>query len=93
MDGNFHFNMKPKRTDPDDIPLTGGGGYFVNDADFKEYSKTVDSAKKEVTLTAVSDFGEAHKHCSRRHATNSQPWARGSTRVRSLGFSVSPVAT
>ena len=50
MDGNFHFNMKPKRTDPDDFPLTGGGGYFVTNAEFRLYAKTADGRTKEVSF-------------------------------------------
>ena len=37
MDGNFHFNLKAKHTDPRDFPLTKGAAYFAHEDDFKEY--------------------------------------------------------
>ncbi|PIL28189.1 hypothetical protein GSI_09726 [Ganoderma sinense ZZ0214-1] len=40
IDGNFHFNLKPKHTDPNDYPLTKGAAYFANEDDFKHYIAT-----------------------------------------------------
>ncbi|TBU45985.1 hypothetical protein BD309DRAFT_989187 [Dichomitus squalens] len=37
IDGNFHFNLKLKHTDPKDFPLTKGAAYFVHEDDFKKY--------------------------------------------------------
>ncbi|EJF55675.1 hypothetical protein DICSQDRAFT_184244 [Dichomitus squalens LYAD-421 SS1] len=40
IDGNFHFNLKPKHTDPKDFPLTKGAAYFAHEDDFKAYIAT-----------------------------------------------------
>ncbi|KAI1781959.1 hypothetical protein LXA43DRAFT_977822 [Ganoderma leucocontextum] len=40
IDGNFHFNLKPKHTDPNDYPLTKGAAYFAHEDDFKQYIAT-----------------------------------------------------
>ncbi|KAI1788225.1 hypothetical protein LXA43DRAFT_895044 [Ganoderma leucocontextum] len=40
IDGNFHFNLKPKHTDPKDFPLTKGAAYFAHEDDFKTYIAT-----------------------------------------------------
>ena len=37
INGNFHFNLKPKHTNPRDVPLTLGAGYFTHEEDFKHY--------------------------------------------------------
>ena len=37
IDGNFHFHLKPKHTDPKDFPLTKGAAYFAHEDDFKLY--------------------------------------------------------
>lgn len=37
IDGNFHLGSKAKATDPKDIALSEGAGYFVNTKDFKTY--------------------------------------------------------
>ena len=48
IDGNFHFNLKPKHTDPNDYPLTKGAAYFVHEDDFKEYIATTKPYPNEV---------------------------------------------
>ncbi|PIL25723.1 hypothetical protein GSI_11473 [Ganoderma sinense ZZ0214-1] len=40
VDGNFHFNLKPKHSDPKDVPLTLGAAYFGHEDDFKHYIST-----------------------------------------------------
>nr|VWO95310.1 Copper resistance-associated P-type ATPase [Ganoderma boninense] len=40
VDGNFHFNLKPKHTDPKDVPLTLDAAYFGHEEDFKHYIAT-----------------------------------------------------
>ncbi|KAI1791116.1 hypothetical protein LXA43DRAFT_872705, partial [Ganoderma leucocontextum] len=40
VDGNFHFNLKPKHSDPKDVPLTNGAAYFAHEDDFKHYIAT-----------------------------------------------------
>ncbi|KAI0362994.1 hypothetical protein BV20DRAFT_959208 [Pilatotrama ljubarskyi] len=37
IDGNFHLNLKDRDTDPLDVALTAGAGYFVNEDDFKKF--------------------------------------------------------
>lgn len=37
IDGNFHLGSKAKETDPDDVALSEGAGYFVNQKDFQTY--------------------------------------------------------
>ena len=37
MDGNYHFNLKSKRTDKDDVPLTKGAAYFANEDDAQRF--------------------------------------------------------
>lgn len=49
IDGNFHFNQKAPRSDPNDFPLTGGGSYFVNGGDFKKFIVKAPPPPKEVS--------------------------------------------
>ena len=50
LDGNFHFNMKNKHTDPADLPLSMGASYFAHEMDFATYlAKIPKSKQKEVT--------------------------------------------
>ena len=48
IDGNFHFNLKPKHTDPNDFPLTKARSYFVHEDDFKYYIATTKPYPNEV---------------------------------------------
>ena len=48
IDGNFHFNLKPKHTDPNDFPLTKASSYFVHEDDFKYYIVTTKPYPNEV---------------------------------------------
>ena len=48
IDGNFHFNLKLKHTDPKDFPLTKGAAYFVHEDDFKKYIAKAPPPKHEV---------------------------------------------
>ena len=53
IDGNFHFNLKPKHTDPNDYPLTKGAAYFAHEDDFKSYIATTKPYPNEVRVTTV----------------------------------------
>ncbi|KAJ7136196.1 hypothetical protein C8R46DRAFT_1322335 [Mycena filopes] len=48
LDGNFQCNQFNKNTDPDDVSLCAGKGYFPLDSDYKEYLARV-PVSKEVT--------------------------------------------
>jgi len=37
VDGNFRLQRKDKKSDPDDIALNDGHGYFVKSDDFNSY--------------------------------------------------------
>ena len=45
VDGNFSQVKKDKYTDPDDVPLTRGAAYYVNEDDTKKYMKNVPASK------------------------------------------------
>ena len=47
MDGNFHFNLKWKKTDPDDVALTQGAGFFVHADDVATYLPKAGKGAKE----------------------------------------------
>ncbi|KAI1786196.1 hypothetical protein LXA43DRAFT_898439, partial [Ganoderma leucocontextum] len=55
IDGNFHFNQKAPRSDPDDFPLTGGAAYFVHGEDFKKFLATAPPPPKEPST--CNNFG------------------------------------
>ena len=50
IDGNFHFNLKPKHTDPKDFPPTKAGAYFVHEDDFKFHIDTTKPYPLEVSV-------------------------------------------
>ncbi len=53
VDGNFSQNMKNKRSDVDDVPLTAGGSaYFADEKDVATYLKNVPKSKPEVSVHA-----------------------------------------
>ena len=47
FDGNFHFNLKWKKTDANDVPLTKGAGFFVHTDDIGKYLKKVGKGSKQ----------------------------------------------
>ncbi len=55
FDGNFHFNVKWKKTDSNDFPFTKGAGYFVHKDDMAKFLKKVGKGpkQKEVNLRAI----------------------------------------
>lgn len=48
VDGNFHTNLKEKRHDDDDFPLTKGAGYFANEDAVGAYLETLGPPGAEV---------------------------------------------
>lgn len=59
FDGNFHFNLKCKRTDANDFPLTKGAGFFVHTDDIGKYLNKVGQGnkQKEVWRTILAQYG------------------------------------
>lgn len=50
MDGNFHSKQREKPMDKDDVALTEGAAYFVNEADFRIYKEKIGPAEREVRM-------------------------------------------
>ena len=48
MDGNYHFNMKPRETDQNDVAMSKNASYFVNHEDFGYFIKKAPRPAKEV---------------------------------------------
>ena len=49
IDGNYHFNQKAPKSDPNDFPMTRGGSYFIHDLDFKHFHAKAPQPPKEVS--------------------------------------------
>lgn len=50
IDGNFHLNMKDRDTDPLDVALSDGAGYFVPSQTYKQFMSKTKAPKPEVCL-------------------------------------------
>lgn len=48
IDGNFHQNLKNKRRDHKDFPLTLGAAYFANEDDWDKYTTALGDVLPEV---------------------------------------------
>ena len=48
IDGNFKSNLKVKKRDPFDVPLTNGCAYFADEDAFAVYSETLGPLGPEV---------------------------------------------
>jgi hypothetical protein len=46
LDGNFQCNQFNKNTDPDDVSLCAGKGYFPLDSEYKEYLARIPISKE-----------------------------------------------
>ncbi|KAI0705770.1 hypothetical protein C8T65DRAFT_577516, partial [Cerioporus squamosus] len=57
FDGNFHFNLKWKKTDPNDFPFTKGAGYFVHKDDMEKFLEKVGKGSKQKETSTCSNFG------------------------------------
>lgn len=55
VDGNFHSKQRAKPMDKNDVALTEGAAYFVDQADFERYRKKIGPEEQEVSevTTAV----------------------------------------
>ena len=83
MDGNYHFNMKHKRRDPDDYPLTLGASYFANEDDFEYYLANAPRPRNEVRTVALETTHDSQwRLCRNRLATSLPQWAKANTRDR-----------
>ena len=79
IDGNFHFNQKAPRSDPNDFPLTHGAGYFVHGEDFKKFLAKAPPPRKEVSATALMRY-LSNMIFSLQLAQTSVRWNTASTR-------------
>lgn len=52
VDGNFSQSKKDKNTDPNDVPLTSGAAYFVDEQDVKKILAKAGPLKFEVRSRA-----------------------------------------
>lgn len=59
LDGNFQCNQFNKNTDPDDVSLCEGKGYFPPDSEYKEYLAGV-PVSKEVRQSMLSSCLSEH---------------------------------
>lgn len=48
LDGNFQCNQFNKNTDPDDVSLCAGKGYFPLDSEYKKYLVDVPVSKEVI---------------------------------------------
>ena len=89
IDGNFHFNLKPKHTDPNDFPLTKASSYFVHEDDFKYYILTTKPYPNEVCSGFILRFlpSSLNVWTSPRHAASSLQWVLGNTKAPSRASS------
>ena len=55
LDGNFQCNQFNKNTDPDDVSLCAGKGYFPLDSEYKEYMARI-PVSKEVCYVLMNAF-------------------------------------
>jgi len=55
-DGNFRLQRKHKNGDPDDVALNQGNGYFVENAQYKEYLACVQPESQVSTVIAFALF-------------------------------------
>jgi len=55
-DGNFQLQWKHKNGDPDDVALNQGNGYFVENAQYKEYLACVQPEFQVSTVIAFALF-------------------------------------
>lgn len=60
LDGNFQCNQFNKNTDPDDVSLCAGKGYFPLDSEYKEYLQRVPPSKEVCLQSNCLNDLEAH---------------------------------
>ncbi|KAJ3560603.1 hypothetical protein NP233_g10727 [Leucocoprinus birnbaumii] len=60
-DGNFRLQRKLKNNDPDDISLVDGNAYFVNEREFREFLKEIESQSDESTCSKLKAVRQQNK--------------------------------
>ncbi|KAJ7460506.1 hypothetical protein B0H11DRAFT_1923908 [Mycena galericulata] len=61
LDGNFQCNQFNKNTDPDDVSLCAGKGYFPLDSEYKEYLARVPPSKEKSTCNYLKAVNKQDK--------------------------------
>ncbi|KAJ7724162.1 hypothetical protein B0H14DRAFT_2281132, partial [Mycena olivaceomarginata] len=61
LDGNFQCNQFNKNTDPDDISLCAGSGYFLLDSEYKDYLKKIPVSKEKSTCNYLKVVNKQDK--------------------------------
>ncbi|KAJ7198232.1 hypothetical protein C8J57DRAFT_1262468 [Mycena rebaudengoi] len=61
LDGNFQCNQFTKNTDPDDVSLCAGKGYFPLDSEYHEYLTQVPVSKEKSTCTYLKAVNKQDK--------------------------------
>ncbi|KAJ6470132.1 hypothetical protein C8R47DRAFT_1222765 [Mycena vitilis] len=61
LDGNFQCNQFTKNTDPDDVSLCAGQGYFPLDSAYKEYIKSIPVSKEKSTCNYLKAVNKQDK--------------------------------
>lgn len=56
VDGNFHANLKDKPLDDDDVPLSKGAGYFVDEDVCEQYTSTLGPLGSEVSCPRLREL-------------------------------------
>ncbi|KAJ7443174.1 hypothetical protein B0H11DRAFT_1881567 [Mycena galericulata] len=61
LDGNFQCNQFNKNTDPDDVSLCKGKGYFPLDSEYKEYLKKIPVSREKSTCNYLKVVNKQDK--------------------------------
>ncbi|KAJ6503646.1 hypothetical protein C8R45DRAFT_923990 [Mycena sanguinolenta] len=61
LDGNFQYNQFNKNTDPNDISLCAGKGYFPIDSEYKEYLNKIPVSKEKSTCNYLKAVNKQDK--------------------------------
>ncbi|KAJ7360665.1 hypothetical protein DFH08DRAFT_683848 [Mycena albidolilacea] len=61
LDGNFQCNQFNKNTDPDDVSLCAGIGYFPLDSKYKDYLKKIPVSKEKSTCNYLKAVNKQDK--------------------------------
>ncbi|KAJ7659305.1 hypothetical protein DFH06DRAFT_989992, partial [Mycena polygramma] len=61
LDGNFQCNQYNKNTDPDDVSLCGGKGYFPPDDEYKAYLSTLKTSPEKSTCNYLKVVNKQDK--------------------------------
>ncbi|KAJ6548309.1 hypothetical protein B0H10DRAFT_1969200 [Mycena sp. CBHHK59/15] len=61
LDGNFQCNQFNKNTDPDDVSLAAGNGYFPPDDKYKEYLAKIPASREKSTCNYLKVVNKQDK--------------------------------